>query len=176
MELDVGEKDVGEKEMVGQLWLGKKISKMTDWWDAFPAPKSTPERWTHDQVAALIQSPDAVAGRDYVVVDVRRADFGGGTVKGAINVHAQTFYENLDEFVGKHKEVPRVFFFCNSSSQTATKIGRGPRCAMWYQDALDARGIKTSKAFILAAGIKGWVEQHKDDGLVEGYDAEFWKQ
>ncbi|ORY48521.1 hypothetical protein BCR33DRAFT_695723 [Rhizoclosmatium globosum] len=99
-----------------------------------------------------------------------------GTVKGAINVHAQTFFDQLPDFVAKYKDVPRVFFFCNSSSQSQTKIGRGPRCAMWYQDAMNEQGITTSKALILAGGIKGWVQQYKGDAsLVDRYDEEFWK-
>ncbi|KAI9342803.1 Rhodanese-like domain-containing protein [Obelidium mucronatum] len=139
-----------------------------NWWDAYPAPKATPERWTHEQVAELIRS-NAVNGVDYAIVDVRRADFGGGTVKGALNVHAQTFYDELPEFVAKHKTVSKVFFFCNSSN------GRGPRSAAWYQDRLDEQGITTSKGMVLAGGIKAWVASYKDDlDLTEGYDAAFW--
>ncbi|KAI8616979.1 hypothetical protein BC830DRAFT_1062892 [Chytriomyces sp. MP71] len=146
------------------------------WTDAFPTPTSAPERWSRAQVAALLRDPSLTNGKDFAIVDVRRTDFGGGTVKGATNVHAQTFYENLDEFVARFQHIPRVFFFCNSSSYTTEKIGRGPRCAAWYQDVLDARGIKTSQALILAAGIKGWVSEFKDDPvLTEGYDEAFWK-
>jgi hypothetical protein len=46
-----------------------------NWWDDFPAVTSAPEGWSRDQVAELVKS-GAVPGRDYLVVDVRRADYG----------------------------------------------------------------------------------------------------
>ncbi|KAJ3015834.1 UNVERIFIED_CONTAM: hypothetical protein HDU68_012546 [Siphonaria sp. JEL0065] len=143
-----------------------------NWWDAYPAPKATPEKWTHEQVAELVRNPVLVPGKDYLVVDVRRADFGGGTVKGAVNVHAQTFYDELPAFVAKYRDVPKVFFFCNSSN------GRGPRSAAWYQDRLDENGINTSAGLVLGGGIKGWIAAYKDSApeLIEGYDEAFWKK
>ncbi|KAJ3129739.1 hypothetical protein HK100_008445 [Physocladia obscura] len=154
-----------------------------NWWDDFPTPASTHslERWPRDKVAALMHESTLKNGADFLVVanattDVRRTDFGGGTVKGAINVHAQTFYLQLDEFVAKYSTIPIIFFFCNSSSLSEFKIGRGPRCAGWYQDALDAKNIKTSRAVILAAGIKGWINQYKNDTeLTQDFDEEWWK-
>lgn len=52
-----------------------------------------------------------------------------------------------------------VVFHCQSSS------GRGPRCAGWYQDALDRAGIsrEQSKAAVLTGGIKAWLAKHGDD-------------
>lgn len=52
-----------------------------------------------------------------------------------------------------------VIFHCQSSS------GRGPRCAGWYQDALDAAGIaqETSRAVVLSGGIKAWVKEFGQD-------------
>ncbi|KAJ3414046.1 hypothetical protein HDV05_007171 [Chytridiales sp. JEL 0842] len=140
-----------------------------NWWDSLPAVISKPEGWSRDQVAELVKS-GAVPGKDYLVVDVRRTDYGGGHVIGHVNAPAQSFHQGLPEFVEKYKNVPKVFFYCNSSK------GRGTRCAGWYQDALNERKITTSQGLILVGGIKGWLEAFKDDSnLTEKYDAEFWK-
>lgn len=56
-------------------------------------------------------------------------------------------------------------FHCQSSS------GRGPRCAGWYQDALErqaaeggaAPSTSQSKAVVLTGGIKEWLKQYGDD-------------
>lgn len=50
--------------------------------------------------------------------------------------------------------VPEVIFHCSSSN------GRGPRCAAWYQDELDDKGIVTSQAFVLTGGINAWVARY----------------
>lgn len=58
-----------------------------------------------------------------------------------------------------------VVFHCQSSS------GRGPRCAGWYQDALDRRAAEggatspssRSKAVVLTGGIKEWIKQYGDN-------------
>ncbi|KAJ3388281.1 hypothetical protein HDU84_009865 [Entophlyctis sp. JEL0112] len=143
---------------------------MSNWWDAYPVPRSDPVFWTHDKVAELIRS-SSVCGKDYACVDVRRTDYLGGTVKGATNAPAQTFYDQLGNFVEKYKNIPLVIFFCNSSS------GRGPRCARWYQDALNDSGIRTSQGLILKGGIKEWVHHYGSHAeLTEGYDEDHWKK
>jgi arsenical-resistance protein 2 len=57
-----------------------------------------------------------------------------------------------------------VIFHCSSSN------GRGPRCAGWYQDALDEnhddKSTTTgnrSKAYVLTGGIKAWKSAYPDD-------------
>jgi hypothetical protein len=45
------------------------------WYTNFPTPKSNPRSITDHDVATLIVDPNKKAGRDYIVVDVRRTDF-----------------------------------------------------------------------------------------------------
>jgi arsenical-resistance protein 2 len=45
------------------------------WYSHFPSPHSKPQSITHDAVAKLIQDPEKLAGKDYIIVDVRRTDF-----------------------------------------------------------------------------------------------------
>ncbi|KAI8808221.1 Rhodanese-like domain-containing protein [Cladochytrium replicatum] len=141
-----------------------------NWWDAYPAVVSKPDVLTADRVAELVRDTSKVPGKDYLVVDVRRKDYGGGHVRGSANHHAQSFHDDLHQIVDKYASVPMVIFYCNSSR------GRGPRCAGWYQDALDERKITTSKGLVLEGGIKGWVELYGNDPtLTEGFDPEWWK-
>ena len=71
--------------------------------------------------------------------------------------------------------IPKIIFHCSSSN------GRGPRCAGWYQDALDSsreagndesnagvrageggaerEGKAGSEAFVLVGGLKAWLKE-----------------
>jgi len=51
----------------------------TPWYHDFPAPKTSPRSLTHDEVAALLLDPAKRAGKDFIIVDVRRTDFGVST-------------------------------------------------------------------------------------------------
>jgi arsenical-resistance protein 2 len=46
------------------------------WYTNFPTPISSPASITHEALAALMKNPDHTAGKDYLVIDVRRTDFG----------------------------------------------------------------------------------------------------
>ncbi|KAK4052624.1 hypothetical protein OIO90_004252 [Microbotryomycetes sp. JL221] len=136
---------------------------MTDsapWHAAFPSPKSQPDAISHEQLYARMTQVESNEARDFVVVDVRRTDFEASQdsmIKGAINLPAHSFYETLDGVVPVLSRYKDVIFHCQSSN------GRGPRCAGWYQDALNERGITTSNARILTGGIKLWRQVYAND-------------
>jgi len=102
-----------------------------------------------------------VGNRDIQVVDVRRTDFELAFIKGAINLPAHSFYPTLSGLVPILSRYKQVVFHCQSCSAT----GRGVRTAGWFQDALNEQGIKADvcEALILDGGIKGWVEEYKED-------------
>jgi len=45
------------------------------WYSNFPEPKSTPRSITDQDLASLLTDLNKKAGRDYLIVDVRRTDF-----------------------------------------------------------------------------------------------------
>jgi hypothetical protein len=45
------------------------------WYNNFPDPRSMPRSMTDAEVSALVRDPEKHAGRDYIIVDVRRTDF-----------------------------------------------------------------------------------------------------
>ncbi|KAF8896114.1 S-adenosyl-L-methionine-dependent methyltransferase [Infundibulicybe gibba] len=124
-------------------------------WDAYPAVQSTPPVITAEAVASLIRDKSKNES-GYAVIDVRRNDHGGGHVRGSHQWAAQTFYDDLPKFFEKFGNTKEVIFYCGSSA------GRGPRCAGWYQDYLDAEGTQGSSAKILEGGIKGWLNKFPD--------------
>lgn len=126
------------------------------WYNAFPEPKSIPDGISAEKLhALLLESPSVL------VVDVRRTDFEGSFIKGAINLPAHSFYPTLQAVTPILARYRLVVFHCNSCKPG----GRGPRSAGWYQDELDRQGVTESRAVVLEGGIKGWVDKYGDDEL-----------
>ena len=46
------------------------------WYHEFPTPKTTPRSMTDVEVAALLLDPEKRPGKDFIIIDVRRTDFG----------------------------------------------------------------------------------------------------
>ncbi|GFZ45068.1 hypothetical protein JCM24511_02794 [Saitozyma sp. JCM 24511] len=117
-------------------------------------PTAMPLRMTVTELRALMDDPALVAGKDYLVVDVRRTDMDEAPTNmvhpAAINLPAQTFHQTLPVIYALLHRVPTVIFHCGSSKE------RGPKCAGWYQDYLALKGCDTSKAYVLVGGIKAW--------------------
>ncbi|GHJ89542.1 hypothetical protein NliqN6_5944 [Naganishia liquefaciens] len=125
------------------------------WFDHLPQPVSQPAHMSIHELHERMTSK--VAGKEFIVVDVRRTDIAepdDHIIKQAINLPAQTFYQTLPGIFSVLSDVPEVIFHCSSSN------GRGPRCAAWYQDELDDKGIVTSQAFVLTGGINAWVARY----------------
>ncbi|GAA97615.1 uncharacterized protein L969DRAFT_17624 [Mixia osmundae IAM 14324] len=100
-----------------------------------------------------------LANEDILVVDVRRTDFEGICIKGAVNLPAQSFLATLPALLPILSLHKVVLFHCGSSR------GRGPRVAGWYQDALNEHNITVSRAAVLIGGINAWQERYAGDRL-----------
>jgi len=144
---------------------GGQNCKVANWHDAFPQPCSAPPVIAADELAVLLKTK--TAGKDFVVVDVRRTDFEDCCIPGAINLPAHSFYPTLPGVVALLRNVPLVIFHCNSCGKPSS---RGRRVAGWYQDALDEMGITTSSASYLEGGIKGWASKwngKEKEGMIQ---------
>ncbi|KAL4730717.1 hypothetical protein ACLX1H_002755 [Fusarium chlamydosporum] len=138
------------------------------WWEAFPEPKAECPRTDPAIVAKLIEVNAALgknATRDFLLVDVRRTDWEGGTIATSINLPAHTFYQTRAQVyqLVKQAGVKRIIFYC------------GPRCAGWMQDYLDEVGETDIKAEILVGGIKGWQKAYAGQ-LMDFYEEEAWEK
>ncbi|KAM3451221.1 hypothetical protein MY3296_005477 [Beauveria thailandica] len=101
------------------------------------------------------------AKRDFLLVDVRRTDWDGGTVATSINLPAQSFFQTRPVVyqLCKQAGIERIIFYC----------GKG----FARNDYLTEVGETGMRAIIMTGGIKGW---HKNFGgkMMENYDENFW--
>jgi hypothetical protein len=79
-----------------------------NWYDAFPAPSHTADLITRDVALSKLSSPELL------LVDVRRTDYEGGTIKGSLNIPAQSFFLNRRALYDlcKRAGVKQVAFYC----------------------------------------------------------------
>jgi hypothetical protein len=87
------------------------------WWDAFPEPKAECPRTDPAIISKLIEVNAALgknAKRDFLLVDVRRTDWEGGTIATSINLPAHTFYQTRPQVyqLVKQAGVKRIIFYC----------------------------------------------------------------
>ncbi|KAI8239780.1 hypothetical protein K4K57_003721 [Colletotrichum sp. SAR 10_99] len=138
---------------------GATATETPPWWAAFPAPKAKSLEIEADEVMASLEARAAAAqdsARDFLLVDVRRNDWEGGTISTSINFPAQTLYQTR----------PIIHELCSSN-------GRGPRSANWLQDYFDDVGETAVQAVILKGGIKGWVRKY-GGRMMDWYDEKAW--
>ncbi|KAF4848053.1 hypothetical protein CGCSCA4_v005123 [Colletotrichum siamense] len=138
---------------------GATATETPPWWAAFPAPKAKSLEVEADEVMALLEARAADgqdSPRDFLLVDVRRNDWEGGTISTSINFPAQTLYQTR----------PVIHELCSSN-------GRGPRSANWLQDYFDDVGETAVQAVILKGGIKGWVRKYGGH-MMDWYDEKAW--
>ncbi|KAF4890393.1 hypothetical protein CGCF415_v010020 [Colletotrichum fructicola] len=138
---------------------GATATETPPWWAAFPAPKAKSLEVEADEVMALLEARAADGqdrARDFLLVDVRRNDWEGGTISTSINFPAQTLYQTR----------PVIHELCSSN-------GRGPRSANWLQDYFDDVGETAVQAVILKGGIKGWVRKY-GGRMMDWYDEKAW--
>ena len=78
------------------------------WTDAFPAPRITAPSISREDVLSDLSSPELL------LVDVRRTDYEGGTIRGSINLPAHSFYMNRGVLhdLCRRAGVRRVAFYC----------------------------------------------------------------
>ncbi|KAJ5085554.1 hypothetical protein N7532_010325 [Penicillium argentinense] len=142
------------------------------WHTAYPTPKSQAATLPRQEVLGWLRG-EKVVGRDFLLIDVRRDDFEGGTIHGSLNLPAQSFYTTMSTLYAlvKSSGVKTVVFYCGSC------CGRGPRAAGWFADYLNDKEDFSLQSVILEGGIKGWVKAGSEyTALIDGFDASVWKQ
>ncbi|EOA88938.1 uncharacterized protein SETTUDRAFT_106037 [Exserohilum turcica Et28A] len=122
------------------------------WTDAFPAPRSTAPTVSRDEVLSDLSSGHLL------VVDVRRTDYEGGTIRGSINLPAHSFYLNRGV----------LYRLCK---------GAGIRRVAFYCDYIADQGDDQITSLTLAGGIKGWVKAGEPFSQnMDAFEPEYWKQ
>lgn len=92
------------------------------WWASFPDPKAPVHALEPEDVQQLLES-HASAGpnsiKSFLLVDVRRTDWEGGTVTTAINFPAHTLYQTRPAIyqLCKQADIKTIIFFCGKSTR-----------------------------------------------------------
>ncbi|KAL7786370.1 Rhodanese-like domain-containing protein [Trichoderma ceciliae] len=124
------------------------------------------------EVYELIERTQAAgedAHKDFLLVDVRRNDWEGGTVATSINLPAQSFHPTRSGVyqLCKQAGINKVIFYCGSCGT------RGPKCAGWFQGYLNSIGETEMTAVILKGGVKGWQKTYNGQ-MMDYYDPNVW--
>ncbi|KAH6641830.1 Rhodanese-like domain-containing protein [Chaetomium tenue] len=141
------------------------------WYAAYPAPKSEVVTISREEVLELLKATP-LEKRDFVLVDLRRNDFEGGTIRSSLNIPAQSLPLTLSAVYTTFKAagLRKVIFYCGSSK------GRGSRAAGWLADHIAEAGDNETQSLALAGGIKGWVAAGGEYvGWMEGYEEAVWR-
>ncbi|KAK4094622.1 hypothetical protein Purlil1_1227 [Purpureocillium lilacinum] len=173
-----------------QQAAGQEEASPPPWWAAFPEPKASCHRLEAADVMQLLESHASLgthSDRSFLLVDVRRTDWEGGTVATSINLPAQTLYQTRPVIyqLCKQAGVKTIIFYCAQCQselkadlpmrrpQKGSSSGRGPRCAGWMQDYLNEVGEASVTAAVLKGGIKGWQKMY-GGRMMDAYDPKFW--
>ncbi|KAM6511891.1 hypothetical protein FALCPG4_016880 [Fusarium falciforme] len=144
----------------------------TPWHAAYPPPlNKAPAAMTRQAALEMIMDSKNIAGKNYVLIDLRRTDHEGGTIRGSINLPAQSLYPTIPTLYSLFKSagVQKIIWYCSSSR------GRGSRAAGWFKDHLDEQGDSDMESVILFEGIAGWAKAGGEFvEWMDEYDATVW--
>ncbi|KAF2099432.1 hypothetical protein NA57DRAFT_55402 [Rhizodiscina lignyota] len=156
------------------------------WYAAFPEPTETAPIFKKENLLRLFQTLGDVLEAGMLLIDLRRNDYEGGTVRGSLNIPAQSFYMNMGTLYRLCKGdgvnvITRVLFYCGSSG------GRATRCAGWFTQYVAQRAADDGPqvpgsqpephVFVLEGGIKGWMAGGDAyTRFVHGYNPSHWQQ
>ncbi|KAI5787717.1 Rhodanese-like domain-containing protein [Peziza echinospora] len=159
---------------------GAEQPKPPAWYSLLPPPQSEVKWISREDVYTLLSDPSRhVPGRDFILVDLRRNDHEGGTIKSSLNLPAQSFYQSIPTLytLALSAGVKSVIFYCGSST------GRGSRAAAWFQDYIltqvqgidESDGLPKVTSYALEGGVRGWARAgEKFVELMPGYDEKVW--
>lgn len=92
------------------------------WWEAFPEYKASCPRVEPSEVKELLKAYASSDGKSktFLLVDVRRTDWEGGTVATSINLPAHTFYQTrpVVHQLCKQAGIDTVIFYCGKRHRT----------------------------------------------------------
>ncbi|KAF7502353.1 hypothetical protein GJ744_005994 [Endocarpon pusillum] len=143
------------------------------WYAAYPKPKNTsPDSISRSEVLDRLDRGEQ-PGRDFLLVDLRRNDHEGGTIRGSLNLPAQSLYHSLPTLYNlcDTGKIDIIIWYCGSSR------GRGTRAAGWFDDMIKEKGHKSMKSVILLEGVSGWAAAGKEySDMMDGYEKEVWEK
>jgi arsenical-resistance protein 2 len=90
----------------------------TPWHAAFPEVQAQCPQLEADEVKEMLEKQAAAEGtpREFLLVDVRRTDWEGGTISSSINFPAHTFYQTrrIIHELCKQAGIRQVITYCGT--------------------------------------------------------------
>ncbi|OLN87077.1 hypothetical protein CCHL11_06519 [Colletotrichum chlorophyti] len=144
------------------------------WHAAYPPPKSPKcGGMTPSEVLSLLRSADGGEPKTFALIDLRRNDHEGGTIRGSMNLPAQSLYPSIPTVYSilRAAGISTVIWFCGSSR------GRGTRAAGWFKDYIEDQKDDKMCSVVLLGGIKGWVAAGEEYiSYIDEYNPGRWGQ
>ncbi|KAF2464823.1 uncharacterized protein BDR25DRAFT_328914 [Lindgomyces ingoldianus] len=142
-------------------------------WDpAYPVAKNqNPSTITRSEVLKMLREGKQ-PGKDFVLVDLRREDRTGGTIRGSINLPAQGLYPTVPTLYTMFAtaKIGSVIWYCGSSQH------RGLRGAAWMDDYIKAQGDSSLRSLVLLEGIRGWANAGAEyTAFMDEYEEDAWR-
>ncbi|KAK9371754.1 Rhodanese-like domain-containing protein [Lipomyces chichibuensis] len=140
------------------------------WYAAYPEARTVAASITRLDLLKWFRE-GKMPGRDFVLIDLRRTDHEGGTIRGSLNLPAQSLYTTIPALYSllAAAKVTEVVWYCGSSR------GRGTRAAGWFADYIAGQNNSTLKSLVLEGGIKGWAAAGEEyTRLMDEYEESAW--
>ncbi|KAL5610856.1 hypothetical protein FOBRF1_006973 [Fusarium oxysporum] len=139
------------------------------WFEAYPAPKNLQSKTaTREELRQWIldgQKP----GKDFLLVDVRRDDHEGGTIRDAINLPAQSVYSSILTLY--------VLFKAAGIKKVQRLVSEATRLLGGYTDFIQGKGDSDIESYALFEGVLGWATAGREfTDLMEEYDERVWRR
>ncbi|KAF3169465.1 hypothetical protein TWF751_007061 [Orbilia oligospora] len=96
-------------------FLMEPSTATASWYSAYPAPRSgAPNKITREEVLEALEGAESSGIRDFVLIDVRRNDYEGGSIHGSINIPAQSFYTTIPSWYSLFKAagIKKAIWYC----------------------------------------------------------------
>lgn len=95
------------------------------WYAGLPEPQATCETMENSEVMKLLEKLKEAGKHDtrkFLLVDVRRTDWDGGTIATSINLPAQSFYQTRPVVyqLCKQAGITSVIFYCGEHDNILT--------------------------------------------------------
>ncbi|KAK3933918.1 Rhodanese-like protein [Diplogelasinospora grovesii] len=142
------------------------------WHAAYPAPKIEAPSLTRETVLEMLRDGNNVSGRDFVLVDLRRNDHEGGSIRGSINLPAQSLWSTIPIVYEMFKAagLRKVIWFCGRVFTWSRKS-----CCRLFADHIAERGDTRMQSLVLLEGIKGWATAGEEYvQWMDEYDEAVW--
>lgn len=178
-----------------QAALASNTNGKLPWHAAYPKARSDAKPVSRDDVLRLVKS-DTAPGDGFVLVDLRRDDFEGGTILGSINLPAQSIFQTIPSLYNLFKAAGtrKVIWYCGQSDTDAalardiicfclwvvdhlvgSSLHRGNLAAAWFDDYIAERSDTAMQSLVLTGGIKGWAAAKGEFvRYMQDYDESKW--